>query len=217
MSKIFVIGLPRTGTTSLSVAMLEAGFSVAHTAFSQATFELADVISDAPSFSDFQQLDRLFPNSKFIYLNRDLAEWLPSMQRLLRKMETHLKPKTGYFNPVLKRSFQETFAIDCEELLSDQHLIECYQTHYSRVSQYFLGRKDYIEINLSDANSLPRLFTFLGLDFTAEQQFPHLNKGKRVANWKAYKHPNKVNSLSAGVFHRQFFDYIKGYDPQVFK
>jgi len=213
MSKIFVIGLPRTGTTSISVAMLEAGFSVAHTAFSQATFELAEVISDAPCFSDFQQLDRLFPGSRFIYLRRDLVEWIPSMRRLLLKMEAHLKPKTGYFSPVLKRSFQETFTLESEHLLSDQHLAACYQAHYSRVSQYFLGREDYIEINISEPDSLAHLFRFLGLDFIAGQRFPHLNKGKRVANWKAYKHPKKINSLSAGIYHRRFFDYKKGYDP----
>ncbi|RYE30840.1 MAG: sulfotransferase family protein, partial [Sphingobacteriales bacterium] len=31
MKKIFIIGLPRTGTTSISVALLNYGLKVAHT------------------------------------------------------------------------------------------------------------------------------------------------------------------------------------------
>ena len=210
MSKIFIIGLPRTGTTSISVAMLEAGFKVAHTAFSQATFELADVVSDAPCFSDFEQLDRLFPGSTFIYLQRELSQWIPSMQRLLTKMEPHLIPKSGHFNPVLKRSFSEIFAFSQHNLLSEQHLTDCYISHQLHVRNYFKGRNDFIEINLSEASSFTTLFSFLGLPFEEDQEFPHLNKGTQVANWKAYKHPNKINSLSSGKSHRRFFDYKIG-------
>jgi len=210
MSKIFIIGLPRTGTTSISVALLEAGFKVAHTAFSQATFELAEVVSDAPCFSDFEQLDHLFPGSTFVYLQRELSEWIPSIQRLLMKMEPHLIPKSGHFNPVLKRSFSETFSLNNENLLSEQHLTDCYLKHNQHVKKYFNGRNDFIEVNLSDPLSLPTLFTFLRLPFTEGQVFPHLNQGPQVANWKAYKHPNKVNSLSSGKLHRRFFDYQTG-------
>lgn len=210
MSKIFIIGLPRTGTTSISVAMLEAGFKVAHTAFSQATFELADVVSDAPCFSDFEQLDRLFPGSIFVYLQRELSQWIPSMQRLLIKMEPHLIPKSGHFNPVLKRSFSETFSLDHQDLFSEKHLTDCYLRHQLHVKTYFKGRNDFIEINLSEPSSFQTLFSFLGLSCGKRQEFPHLNKGTQVANWKAYKHPNKVNSLSSGKSHRRFFDYQMG-------
>ncbi len=51
MSKLFIIGLPRTGTTSISVALLEMGLLVAHTAFTKKAFEVADAISGAPCFS----------------------------------------------------------------------------------------------------------------------------------------------------------------------
>lgn len=210
MSKIFVIGLPRTGTTSISVAMLEAGFKVAHTAFSQATFELADVISDAPCFSDFEQLDKLFPGSVFIYLQRNLSQWVPSMQRLLTKMAPHLSPKTGRFNPVLKRSFSESFLYPHKNILSEEHLRCCYLKHEAHVKSYFKGRNDFIEINISIPTSFSDLFAFLNLPFETGQQFPHLNKGSQVANWKAYKHPNKINSLSSGKLHRQFFEYKSG-------
>lgn len=208
MAKIFIIGLPRTGTTSISVALLECGFKVAHTAFTQAAFELADVVTDSPCFSDYQQLDRLFPGSIFVYLQRERCKWISSMQRLLTKMQPHLLPKTGHFNPVLKRSFEESFDIFNDKLLSEKHLSACYEKHRQQVEDYFQGRSDLLSIDISKQGSLYTLYAFLGLETASEnKQFPHLNQGTQVSNWKAYKHVNKINSLSSGKNQRRFFDY----------
>lgn len=209
--KIFIIGLPRTGTTSISVALLESGFKVAHTAFTQRTFELADVVSDCPCFSDYQQLDCLFPGSKFVYLQRELSLWVPSMQRLLNKMAPHLQPKTGHFNPVLKRSFEQTFLLSKHNLITDEHLSDCYKNHQQQVEMYFKNRQDLLSIDISEQGSFASLMSFLEIDtehFNGDNQaFPHLNQGAQVSNWKAYKHINKINSLSAGINQRKFFDY----------
>jgi hypothetical protein len=206
--KVFIIGLPRTGTTSISVAMLELGYKVAHTAFTKHAFELADVISDAPCFSDYQQLDKLFPGSKFIYLQRDLSLWIPSMQRLLAKMAPHLSAKTGYFSPVLKRAFTISFGKDHISRSAESHLTDCYLKHQKQVQCYFQDRDDLLCIDLSEPNSYKQMCHFLSLAYNDDDKFPHLNRGIQVANWKAYKHINKINSFSAGKEHRRFFDYI---------
>ena len=212
MNKLFIIGLPRTGTTSISVALLEYGFKVAHTAYTKRAFELADVISDAPCFSDYQQLDQLFPGSKFIYLDRALEKWIPSMQMLLNKMLVPLDPQTGYFNPILKRSFTKTFGLSSvTDPLNDQHLTSCYLEHQKDIFTYFDGRDDFLTIDISASNSLSTLLTFLDISThnlpIEKRQFPRLNVGKLVDGWKEFKHPNKVNPNSAGVEHRKFFDY----------
>lgn len=206
--KIFIIGLPRTGTTSISVAMLALGFKVAHTAFTKQAFELADVISDAPCFADYQQLDTLFPGSKFIYLQRDLSLWVPSMQRLLIKMAPHLLAKTGHFSPVLKRAFTVSFGENHPLRGSEEHLTHCYLKHQEQVQRYFEQRDNLLCIDLSDQNSYSEMCAFLSLADENNDKFPHLNRGVQVANWKAYKHTNKINSFSAGKEHRKFFDYI---------
>jgi hypothetical protein len=82
MNKIFIIGLPRTGTTSVCAAMLTLGFRVAHTAYTVRAFDEAQVIADTPIFNDYQQLDQAYPKAKFIYLERSLKNWLPSIQQL---------------------------------------------------------------------------------------------------------------------------------------
>ena len=214
MSKVFIIGLPRTGTTSISVAFLNLGFKVAHTAFTKQTFALADVITDCPCFSDYKQLDKLFPGSQFIYLSRDLSAWLPSVQRLLQKMLPNLTIKTGQFSPVLKRSFDQTFQLTHPDLLTDQHLTTCYQKHRTDVMNYFSGKSCFLSIDISKQNSYQALCDFLKISideknsFANVSSFPHVNKGTQVAHWKAVKHCNKVSSFSPGKDHRQFFDYI---------
>lgn len=208
MNKTFIIGLPRTGTTSISVALLDYGFKVAHTAYTKRAFELADVVSDAPCFADYKELDALFPNSKFVYLDRALERWVPSMQMLLNKMLPELAPKSGYLNPVLKRCINKTFApLTTENPLDALHLETCYRTHQQEVFHYFSTRDDLLTIDISQEYSLQKLLAFLGIESEIAVKFPHLNIGKQVDNWKEFKHPNKINSLSAGKEHRKFFDY----------
>lgn len=208
MNKLFIIGLPRTGTTSISVALLEHDFMVAHTAFTKHAFELADVISDAPCFSDYKELDVLFPDSKFVYLDRDLDKWVPSAQMLLQKMEARLDPITGVFSPVLKRSFNEVFELTTtNDPYTKDHLEACYLKHKTEVFEYFKNRNDFISVNVSHEKSLQTLLGFLGLKVKSNSDFPHLNIGRHVAGWKEFKHPNKINANSAGKEHRKFFDY----------
>lgn len=205
MSKIFIIGLPRTGTTSISVALLDMGLLVAHTAFTKKAFEMADAVSDAPCFSDYAHLDALFPNAKFVYLRRDLNKWVPSITMLLKKMAPHLEPKTGKFNPVLKRSFYHTFSPELP--LTYAALAECYLKHERAVFTYFKDRDDLLTIDISEEGSLLKLKRFLGVAEQGDTHFPKLNVGNHVANWKEYKHPNKINSNLAGAEHRKYFDY----------
>ncbi|MGS0496299.1 sulfotransferase [Pseudoalteromonas mariniglutinosa] len=205
MSKVFIIGLPRTGTTSVSVALLEMGLLVAHTAFTKKAFEKADVVSDAPCFSDYMYLDTLFPNSRFVYLSRGLEQWLPSIAMLLEKMAPHLCLKTGHFSPVLKRSFHQTFPNI--HPLTECQLAACYTQHQHAVLEYFKGRDNFLSLDVSEPGSLLKLKQFLGMPTDGDTNFAKLNVGRNVANWREYKHPNKVNANLAGAEHRKFFDY----------
>ncbi|GAA61585.1 hypothetical protein P20652_3466 [Pseudoalteromonas sp. BSi20652] len=205
MPKIFVIGLPRTGTTSVSVALLEMGYSVAHTAFTKQAFKIADAVTDAPCFSEYMHLDMLFPDAKFIYLSRDLNKWLPSITMLLEKMAPHLALATGKFNPILKRSFHNTFPGSLP--LSSEALENCYLEHEQSVLSYFDNNDNFLAIDISKQGSLLKLKQFLGITTQGSNDFPWLNAGRHVANWKEYKHPNKVNSNLAGTEHRKYFSY----------
>ena len=113
-----------------------------------------------------------------------------------------------YVNPVLKRSFEQTFELNnTQHPLKETHLASCYQRHEQGVIDYFQGRDNILSINLNQADSLSQLLGFLKLPHTGDKLFPHLNIGKLVDNWKDIKHKHKINPNIAGREGRKFFDY----------
>jgi hypothetical protein len=130
------------------------------------------------------------------------------MQMLLNKMLPELAPKSGYLNAVLKRCINKTFApLTTENPLDVQHLENCYRNHQQAVFDYFAHRNDFLAIDISRSGSFQQLLEFLGINSDGASEFPQLNIGKQVDSWKEFKHPNKINALSAGKEHRKFFDY----------
>ncbi|MCU4677504.1 sulfotransferase family protein [Catenovulum sp. 2E275] len=212
-NKIFIIGLPRTATTSLSVAMLELGFKTAHTAYTYQCFQQAEVIADTPVFYDYPSLDKIYPNSRFIYLERDLIQWRPSIRQLLKRMSKNLLVANGGFNPVIKRCFTEVFSpFNLTNLESDDFLTACYQKHRSHVLTYFKNRPDDLLIlKLADSNSFLQLIEFLKLDdiSTAQIQsgFKPINIAGKVTAWNQIKHPLKIESTRNGKIDK--IDYQK--------
>jgi len=202
MNKIFIIGLPRTGTTSVCAAMLELGFHVAHTAYTDRSFEEAQVIADTPVFCDYQDLDIVYPNAKFIYLARDLSKWLPSIQQLLIRMHANLIRSDGGFNPIIKRCYQEIFApYSLDNINNLDFLTRCYQQHRTQVQQYFANRQnDLLSIDISESKSYRQLLYFLNLteSNTKNNDFKRLNIGGKVTAWKDIKSPLKVDSTNKG-------------------
>ena len=200
--KIFIIGLPRTATTSVCVAMLKLGFSTAHTAYVHSAFDQAQVIADTPIFCDYQTLDNHYPGSKFIYLERDLTSWLPSIKQLLMRMSANLLSERGGFNPIIKRCFKTTFSpFSVENIQSDEFLAECYQRHILQAKCYFNTRSaDFLMLNVAQPDSFAKLVEFLGFapnEVTAKG-FERINIAGKVTAWNEIKHPLKIASTRGG-------------------
>ena len=207
-SKIFIIGLPRTGTTSLCALMLDLGYKTAHTAFTRYSFYEAEVIADTPVYCDYRQLDVLFPGSKFIYLDRAESQWLPSISRLLVRMAPRLARKDG-FHPVMQRCFNTVFSpLTIDSAQDEVHLSFCYRRHREQVLDYFCQQPHrLLSVDIVSPNALPSLQAFLGLPLS-EQAMPHLNQGKKIAQWQRIDHPNKVGSNLSGRGGRLFLEYF---------
>lgn len=206
MNKCFILGLPRTGTTSVCAASLNLGFSVAHTGLSKETFRQADVIADTPVYCDYPYLDKLFPGSKFVYLERDVPEWIISIQLLLHKISPEMTRDDGGLNPVIRRCFREVFKFDGESFnTEEQFLRDCFERHREHVEIYFTGR-DVLRINLAEPGSLTRYCEYLGVK-PPVGEFPHLNRNGKITAWKKIKHRNKINSIAYGEDRKRFFDY----------
>ncbi|BAJ03041.1 sulfotransferase family protein [Shewanella violacea] len=199
--KVFIIGLPRTATTSLCVATLSLGFKTAHTAYTQRAMDEAQIIADTPVFCDYQQLDKAYPNAKFVYLSRESDKWLPSIRQLLERMYTNLQRSDGGFNPILKRCYNDIFApLTLDNIAKDSFLLACYQRHYQGALDYFTGREqDLLIIDVAHTDSFQQLADFL--DVTAlqpSQNFERINIGGKVTAWKKIKHSLKVEATEKG-------------------
>lgn len=197
--KIFIIGLPRTGTTSVCHAFLNFGIPTAHTAYTTACFDNAIAIADTPIFNDYQALDKYYPGSKFIYLERDLSAWLPSIKQLLQRMHTNLTRVDGGFNIHLKRCYLNTFTdFSLENISNDTYLTDCYNTHLKSANTYFANRpNDFLAIDIATPNSFIKLCEFLNINSTSDG-FAKMNMGGKVTAWNDIKHALKVESTAKG-------------------
>lgn len=200
--KIFIIGLPRTSTTSVCLATLALGFKTAHTAYTHQTMKQAQVIADTPIFCDYQQLDVQYPAAKYIYLIRQPELWLPSIRQLLQRMYKNLQRTDGGFNPILKRCYNTVFSPLTEQNINqDDFLLNCYNRHLQAAKDFFKGREqDFLIIDVSQPNSYYALVEFLDLNESEidDKGFEHINIGGKVTAWKKIKHPLKIEATKRG-------------------
>lgn len=202
IEKIFIIGLPRTATTSVCLAMLEQGFKTAHNAYTQDAFIQAQVIADTPVFCDYQTLDKHFPKSKFIHLTREPTLWLPSIKQLLQRMFVNLQRTDGGFNPHLKRCYNDVFSpLTAETINSDEFLLNCYNRHQQGITEYFKDRpQDLLTIDVSNEGSYLTMLDFLNIDNNKAREggFKHINIGGKVRAWQHLNNVFKVESTHKG-------------------
>lgn len=168
--KIFCIGLSKTGTTSLHAALIRLGFTSVHYPMTLEQIDGCDAASDIPVASDFENLDNIYPGSKFIFTVRSLEEWLKSCENHFNhsSIDTFsLEVKNFYLEQRLK-TYNSTIYIP---LLFQQ----AYQKHEERVLKYFAKRtKDLLTLNITNGEGWEKLCSFLGCPIPNEP-FPHEN------------------------------------------
>jgi len=180
--KVFCIGLPKTGTTSLHNAVKILGLRSVHWPHDPETIrqlragdynlkimETCDIVSDIPIPAIFPQLDRAFPNAKFILTERARHSWLESER--LAPFNSNL-PKPGSH-----RDFYRTLLYGVTSY-SEERFGWVYDDHIARVDRYFSGHRagDLLRMKITEAPSWKPLCKFLGLP-VPKAPFPHRNKG----------------------------------------
>lgn len=113
INKIFCIGFHKTGTTSLAAALQKLGYRVRHGYKPQSDLILKalhdkvpplqyleeehqtyDAYADLYAIRDhFVELDKAYPDSKFILTVRDEDEWVESVKRQIKK-----RPDSPFFH-----------------------------------------------------------------------------------------------------------------------
>lgn len=166
--KIFCIGYQKTGTTTLGRSLKMLGYK--HSSFDHKVYmkyykeernihKILDYTSKFESFDDLPWLkedmipilDKSFPNSKFIFLDRDEEAWKKSLYNWRYR-------KWGVYPDIEKG-------------------VEGYRRHKEFVLNYFKDRigDDFISLEIKDKNGFLKLGEFLGKKVPMNN-FPHHNK-----------------------------------------
>ncbi len=168
--KIFGIGLTRTGSLSLTVALRVLGFRAYHNPISYDLINQFDACTDTAVAARYKVLDLFHPGSKFILTTRDLESWITSAEVIPRSV------LDGYWK-------LETRALLYNSLVFDKDkFIEAYVRHHREVQNYFKNRELLI-LDLRDENKWEKLCSFLGKNIP-NCNYPHLNTRQEVLNAK---------------------------------
>ena len=211
--KVFGVGFTKTGTSSLALALEQAGFRI-HDPRAAAHFvknwarrdfqpiidfcETADAFEDVPFSLPFtyQALDFAYPGSKFILTTRTSAdEWYESLTRfhtdLIGKgrLPTALDLQTFPF-------LYEGYTWDVQSLVFgvEEHspydvdrLKDCYNNHNRQVREYFNHQGDkLLVLNNAEASARDKLCEFLEIENKWGPEMPNIDS-------KAISHEIKMH------------------------
>jgi len=175
-NKIFGIGLPKTGTTSLNSALKKLGLNSIHlhgghsavNKYKKHIWKTGDYKWNGADFDAltnfgewfFPQLDDTYPNSKFILTVRDKESWLISIEDHFNRRPQADKARievfgTGAFN---KKRFSYV-----------------YDLHEKTVKDYFKGREgDLLIYDICGGDKWNKLCSFLNMNHP-RKPFPYTN------------------------------------------
>ncbi|SIO58943.1 Glycosyltransferase, GT2 family [Singulisphaera sp. GP187] len=189
--KVFGIGLPRTGTTSVAAAMMELGLKTCHACFDDALYDRGEAFFDTPVYLDYPKLDQRYPGSKYILTWRDPHAWFASFTRSLGPYFQRLRTESQLSADaqIDRRCYIEAFGTDEPD---EESFVARYREHRRQVEAYFRDRpNDLLVFDLTDrGDPWDPLCKFLGLPRPAIP-FPHVN-ARNVDYWKQIHHANKL-------------------------
>jgi hypothetical protein len=189
-TRVFGIGMHKTGTKSLDKALRMLGLDSAHwlsakwagaiyaemLAYGRSvTLERHYALSDLPMPLIFRELDKAYPGSKFILTLRDETKWIASIEKHFSRASN---PYRGLWDTdgathTLHRALYGRADFDA------QTMIERYRRHNAEVRGWFRERLgDLLEINLDNGEDVwAKLCAFLGKPHP-RQPYPHANKSR---------------------------------------
>lgn len=166
---VFGIGLGKTGTTSLAMAMSQLGYLVKHAPSYVDEIKKCEFANDIAVAWRFRFLDHVFPHAKFILTVRDKAAWLTSWR-------THLVRNQG--NGLLRR-LENRFMCFGRTDFDEKAFAAAYDHHVSDVLHHFRERPEkLLVVDVCTGQGWDTLCPFLGVPIPASA-FPHRNKRTR--------------------------------------
>lgn len=168
---IYCLGMSRTGTTTFSDFLKSYGLNVIHyPSQMQLMAGAGDGASDIPVIPVYKELDKMYRGSKFVYLTRD--NWVDAV-------EPYFLRKTGRNYGSATTTLREQ--VYGSVLWDRQKYGDAYKRHDDDVREYFMGRSDFLEMNIVAGDSSDKLVEFLGLE-NRGLEFPKSNSREKTWN-----------------------------------
>lgn len=205
--KIFGIGLNKTGTTSLKIAMNDLGYVVGNQRMAEALIDdwavrdfnkLIQYCHTGQFFQDspfsipftFIPIHQAFPDSKFILTIRDNPEqWYNSITKFHAKKwgkNGRIPTKEDLMNATYLekgrpwKSNRYVFETPEDDPYEKDTLIEYYNRHNASVIDYFRHRPgQLLVLNVSEEGAYQKLCNFIGKEALYDS-FPWENKTKEI-------------------------------------
>lgn len=194
--KVFVVGLSRTGTTSLSAALNRLGRRCYHfnrhivnasdatrLARDRTAIEAFDGHTDIATVPALEQLASAYPLASFVLSLRDERQWASAMVRFMRKNRTLFE-----WHPVPRRFYGEVYGERWAEY-EEKDWIRVWRDHVRRVRRLFSDgprrRGRLLEMNVGElakrGEAWSTLCAFLGIEDVPREPFPH-----RLVFWHSF-------------------------------
>ena len=200
--KVFCIGINKTGTTSIDIALQQLGYRTGNVGKGclliedwarrdfRSTIKLCksgNAFQDIPfSLPDtYRHLDSAYPGSKFVLTIRNSAdEWYRSLTRfhtlLIGKNRlptaNDLKSFPLLYEGWIWRVQQLTIGVDESSPYERDSLVRYYENHNQQVHEYFKNRRDsLLVLKMSAPGKMNRLCQFLGLENKTGMKMPHID------------------------------------------
>lgn len=169
--RVFVIGLPKTGTTSMAAALKRLGLKQ-HYVHPMEFFRTGRLKLPKGHFlceraqRHYWWFHRLYPDAKFILMYRNEAEWLASLEK-------HM-PRIGGDSE--RKNVRRVSVLGLTEFNRDFHR-EWYWRHNTEVVNHFhdAGAADQLLMHTLGKHGYAELCDFLGVPHVNEP-WPHENK-----------------------------------------
>lgn len=184
--KVFVIGLNKTGTTSLGLALSMLGYNLCPESklYQKTHFEkindgdfsiLDKFILKYNAFQDrpwnhpkvYQYIDKNYDNCKFILTLRDSQKWIESCKKWNNKVRLN---RQSYYKTVSKICY------GIEDFLSDESvMLNTFNSWAAEIIEYFKNKDNLLLFDFVKSDNWGEICSFLN-ENTPNKTFPHANK-----------------------------------------
>lgn len=181
--KVFFIGFPKTGTTSVKLALRQLGLKVCGLVKAepgwgrQQLWERAapliprfDAFQNCPWATLYRELSDAHPESKFVLTYRTDERWINSVAQHFGGRSTVMREIVfGHGDPAGHEA----------------QYLEVYRRHNAAVREHFRGCENFLEFGLTQGDGWEQLCPFLEME-TPNRPFPHANRRVIQKFWERW-------------------------------